>query len=342
MASRLSPGAANSTQTIEIQHRKLHGVDPGIAKTVNILPDVTECLQRPEDLFPKPQRTNAQKVEGSTSQQLDDDSKYNLEFDLNGFPNVQNYVERHKLLEDLTGFVLHEPTDVRKTVFLLGKSGFGKTQLATRYAQRSKKTTHSATFFIDASTKSTLDRSFAFILQKQLWNHWPEMDLDRPQMQPSDDKSVLNLFHQWLSQPKNKKWLLIFDNASDPDLLISYLPPKGVDHGTVIITTQSSSFTGKTFREKNVPGQSRQIDVEGLSFEDGKQLLVDVAGPAYKEPDKGKLMIHIASFTLTLTHVTLSNGDYPRKPRVVSLQDRSICNRCQARKRSSYCVSGDN
>jgi hypothetical protein len=312
MASRFRPSAAGrtmSTQTIEVQHsgaERLSSVDPGIAKTIHALPNVTEKLQNPEDVFPKSQRSSNQKVEGNTPQQNDDhDPKYNIDFKLIGFPNVHNYVRRRKQLDVLTAFIGQQPADVRKTVFLVGKSGFGKTQLATTYAQESKNKIHSATFFIDATTKSTLTQSFASILRDQLWEKWPK-ELNKPETQPSGNQSVRTLFDRnlvrhWLSQPRNTRWLLIFDNASDPDLLIPYLPPLWVDHGTVIITTQHSSFTSEDFLEKNVPGQSREIDIEGLNDEEGKQLLVDIAGDAYQEVDTGNMRHYILYISILLT-----------------------------------------
>jgi NB-ARC domain len=294
MATRRRPSGARrtsttSTQTTEAQlHLRLSPVDPGISKALQALPNAKERLQTPADLLPKPQRSTNQKVESDTQQLLDGhDLKYNLQFTLkalNGFPNVHNYIRRDKEIGDLDGFLDQEPTDVRKTVFFVGNSGFGKTQLATTYAQESKHK-YSATFFVVATAKSTLNQSFAFILREQLWDNWPDIDIDRPKIPPSDDQTVRKLVHQWLSQPRNKKWLLIFDDASDPDLLLPYLPSKFVDHGTVIITAQPSAVTEADFREKNIPGQSRQINVDGLQYEDGEKLLRDIAGDAYQETE---------------------------------------------------------
>jgi len=283
MALRRDPGRAVPSatwQTVEIPRRKMQA---SVAMPTAEMP--TYVIG--EDLQSAP--SVDENVDSEPLQQLDDDSKYNIKFSLNGYPNVPNAIERPQLINRLKERLEKRPTDSRMTAFLIRRSGFGKTQLATDYAQRSQRKVYSAIFFVDAATESTLDRNMASILDQQLWAHWPDMDMARAETKPTDPVSTRSLVHQWLSQPENKRWLIIMDNVVDPDLILPYLPPKDVGHGTVIITTQLlDQFSNKDFLNANFPGYTEIIMVPGLEFEEGKKLLTRSKGSLADLSELGK------------------------------------------------------
>lgn len=68
---------------------------------------------------------------------------------------------------------------------------------------------------------------------------------------------------------KQKHWLLILDNADDPSLnIFPYIPKSG--HGSVIITTRNSIYTGSTVYNSHY--------LEGLSTDDATELILIVGG----------------------------------------------------------------
>jgi hypothetical protein len=251
-------------------------------RNLKSLPGFLEMQQRTNELFSPPPRTN--------SLPLNDGSKYNIRFTRKHFHNVQNFVEREDLLNKLRSFIQQEPRNKRKVAILVGQSGYGKTQLTMRYAEDSKDKAHSATFFIDASTASTINQSMAFILNSkdQIWDNWSSTDADKPAKKPEKDSiEIRDAVFKWLSKPKNTKWLMIFDNAPDVESITDYIPPPW-DQGTIIITTQSSTFKEREKLDEPLPYNLLTIPVGPMDFKEADKLLNDIAGKKYHGSDAGK------------------------------------------------------
>jgi tetratricopeptide (TPR) repeat protein len=110
-----------------------------------------------------------------------------------------------------------------------GLGGIGKTQTAVEYAYRYyyDQRTYNTVFWVKADTSANLATDFAGIADQ----------LALPVAQSTQSEKIPAV-QSWLTTHRN--WLLIFDNADIPDLLIDFLPTN--PHGRVLITSRASIF----------------------------------------------------------------------------------------------------
>ena len=89
---------------------------------------------------------------------------------------------------------------------LTGLGGKGKTSLAREYAYRYK-AEYDLVWWVRASEPSTLALDYSDLAAR----------LKLPQKDSPDQNAIVNAVKQWLEQIQ--KWLLIFDNAQEPDVM---------------------------------------------------------------------------------------------------------------------------
>ncbi|QRV92257.1 kinesin light chain [Ceratobasidium sp. AG-Ba] len=108
--------------------------------------------------------------------------------------------------------------DTQRCVFVLyGLGGSGKTQLALKTVQQTRDT-WADIVFVDATTHETAMATLAgFANEKNIGN--------------SHDSAL-----KWLGNQR-ERWLMIIDNADDPDVDIRRYFPTG-DHGSILVTTR--------------------------------------------------------------------------------------------------------
>lgn len=151
------------------------------------------------------------------------------------FPQGLPRVFKMPFLRDLnftgrTGLLAHLHEHLRETGdgaaahILIGMAGVGKTALAIEYIYRNKQS-YDAVLWIDAG-EPTLVR-----------HHYAELAVDlglaeRGAVLP--EEVLVSLVRGWLET--TNRWLLIFDNAEDLNVLTELLPRTG--NGQVLITTQ--------------------------------------------------------------------------------------------------------
>ncbi|KAL4946961.1 P-loop containing nucleoside triphosphate hydrolase protein [Aspergillus filifer] len=124
----------------------------------------------------------------------------------------------------------------QQRLVLGGMGGIGKTQLAIAYA-KSRHQLYDSVLWLNAGSEATLRDSFLSIA-KQIFRL----------QQPDKLQAEAAVIHtcQWLSDTRNRRWLLIFDNYDDPDEfeIKKYFP--FASHGVVLITTrQPNLIAGK-------------------------------------------------------------------------------------------------
>ncbi|KAL4898297.1 TPR-like protein [Aspergillus ambiguus] len=127
----------------------------------------------------------------------------------------------------------------QRRLVLGGIGGIGKTQLAIAYAQRHRNI-YSSVFWLNAASESALKDSFRLMAELIF-------DVQDPGVLQGDQ--VLVYVHQWLSDTKNTRWLLIFDNYDEPDhfKIDKYYPH--ASHGFIIITTRRPALVaGRSFQ----------------------------------------------------------------------------------------------
>jgi NB-ARC domain len=116
----------------------------------------------------------------------------------------------------------------QRRLILGGLGGTGKTQLAIAYAQHHCGY-YDSIFWLNAVSEVTLKTSLRSIAER----------LTEPaEYEKLEDEQILLRVRRWLSETKNSRWLLIFDNYDEPDLfdIQKYYPHTA--HGSIIITTR--------------------------------------------------------------------------------------------------------
>jgi hypothetical protein len=117
----------------------------------------------------------------------------------------------------------------------------GKTQLSIRFAKRFGET-YSSVFWLNAKDENTLKAELAALAAQVMENHISSSGTD-----PQEEEQMVQQARQWLSQPDNNKWLVIYDNYDDPRLpginsstgyeIRDYFSHRA--HGSILITTRS-------------------------------------------------------------------------------------------------------
>ena len=115
-----------------------------------------------------------------------------------------------------------------QSVTLQGMGGVGKTQLALEYAHRYR-TAYDVVYWLNADSTENLEASL-----RDLGN---ALNLQTEQSGPEHARAVV---HE-LSRDK-RRWLLIFDNADEPEMIRAYMP-HGPGH--LLITSRNLSWSDR-------------------------------------------------------------------------------------------------
>jgi hypothetical protein len=151
---------------------------------------------------------------------------------------------------------------------LTGLGGKGKTSLAREYAYRFKGE-YDLVWWVRASEPATLLMDYTDLAK----------ELDLPQKDSPDQNIILNAVKHWLGQ--NQKWLLIFDNAQEPEALKRFLPQGGGGH--VIITSRNPNW-GSVANRRDVevfePKEAVEFILKRTNQDDetSAELLAEVTG----------------------------------------------------------------
>lgn len=145
--------------------------------------------------------------------------------------------------------------DSQRIVSIVGMGGMGKTQLSLAHV-RDCADHYSSVFWVNAKDEVSFRRSMADL------NTIIFPESANPVASTADDEKLkINKIRQWLSQPQNDQWLLIFDNYDDPCLpgmdtstgydIRPYFPHRA--QGSILITTRSTRLLfAKTLRLKKI------------------------------------------------------------------------------------------
>jgi hypothetical protein len=182
---------------------------------------------------------------------------FSLAFSLSNVREVQHFVARREELDEM-----HKILGIgtgRRTVVVHGLGGMGKTQLAVAYAKRHR-AEYSAIFWLDARDEASLKQGYVQVTRRILANH-PSIASLRTARDSQDVDKTVQAVREWLDNPKNNRWLIIYDNYDNPALgevgrgkdrqeygsaematmpydIRPFLPE--THHGAVLITTRSS------------------------------------------------------------------------------------------------------
>ncbi|KAG8705087.1 hypothetical protein FRC09_003165 [Ceratobasidium sp. 395] len=173
------------------------------------------------------------------------------------------------------------PAEEQRICVVHGLGGAGKTQLALKVAERTRER-WSDIIYVDATSRDTAANALkAFAIAKNIGD-------------THEDAA------QWLSL-STQPWLLVFDNADDPDMNLPNLIPAG-SHGSVLVTTRlrSLALLGR--------GPGSDCNVSRMDAEEAVELLLkksrmqdQVLVPEEEEAAK-KLVQDLGYLALAIVH----------------------------------------
>ncbi len=131
--------------------------------------------------------------------------------------------------------------------------GVGKTQLALKYAERHRQD-YAAGLWVSAASRETLQSDFAALATT----------LNLPEQNEADQDKIVAAVRRWLDTT-DQAWLLILDNADEPELLQGFLPS---GRGHCLLTT----------RPHDVHALAPAERVKAMESADGALLLLRRAG----------------------------------------------------------------
>jgi AAA ATPase domain len=168
---------------------------------------------------------------------------FSVAFSLSDVPEIEQFVAREEELAEIHRMLCGDGS--RRTVFLHGLGGVGKTQLTIAYAKRHKDN-YSAVFWLNIKDEDSLRQSFAKAA-KQIMRDHSIRRLSSVDIKENLD-GVIDAVKEWLSLPNNTRWLMIYDNYDNPKFpgntdpaavnIREFLPESY--QGSVIITTRWS------------------------------------------------------------------------------------------------------
>lgn len=183
---------------------------------------------------------------------------FEIPFNISEVYEVTHFVARKAEL-DRIGRVLTGRTG-RRIAVVQGLGGIGKTQLSIAYL-RSHRDEYTAILWLNARDESTLKQSYLNTARWILRYH-PDNSYISSALDSRDSNEVVNAVKQWLEEPMNVSWLIVYDNHDHPLVeghtlgedadengngdegtskafsLRTYLPQ--TDHGAIIVTSRST------------------------------------------------------------------------------------------------------
>ncbi|KAF2758785.1 hypothetical protein EJ05DRAFT_538089 [Pseudovirgaria hyperparasitica] len=173
-----------------------------------------------------------------------------------------------------------DPPEELKAFVICGIEGSGKTEIANEY-MHSRRTRFDAVFWVDGATTQTLNTGFHDMAD--------ELGLEADN---SLEGSVITreIVKDWLSNPRGKvakepqkrdsdiTWLLVFDNADDPDIIHDFWPTGRA--GSVLVTRRYP------FAKEGAFGRFAGLDLPPLPVEEAGRFLQMLS---QREEEEGSL-----------------------------------------------------
>ncbi len=210
--------------------------------------------------------------------------------------NRASFVGREALLgqihQALAGDGSAGPVALAQAVHGLG--GVGKTQLAIRYVY-DHAADYDAVFWLTADPPSKLAADYAALAK--------EIGLPAA-TQTTDLNEQIAAVRHWLESAASGHWLLVFDNADEPDTLRDYLPTGGGGH--VLLTSRRSRFR-KGIRPLEVHVMERSESVRLLLERSGQS---DAAAADRLAAELGDLPLALAQAGGYLEETQMPLADY--------------------------------
>ncbi|HCT80881.1 MAG TPA: NB-ARC domain-containing protein [Micromonosporaceae bacterium] len=164
-------------------------------------------------------------------------------------PRNSNFTGRVELLEQLGNRLAPGGAAGVRSAALHGMGGVGKTQLAVEYIYR-RLHDYDIVWWVQATQPAQIRAGLTELAQK----------LSLPE--GSEATTAVPAVHEALSRgDPHRRWLLVFDSAESPDVVLPFLPTEG--SGAVLITSRNPIWSGNV-RPLEVPVLTRRESVELL------------------------------------------------------------------------------
>jgi len=217
----------------------------------------------------------AQELKRLTLHSSSTTEKYAFGLNLGNAPHIEEelFVGRESDLRQLREWLLPRGELLSQSVVALsGLGGVGKTQLAIKFAKQSHDN-YSSTLWLNAKDETTLKQAFVALARLVL-----KVDQSQTVDHVGEDQIMWQM-RQWLSEPDNNRWLLIFDNYDDPSFsglnsstgydIRNFFPHRF--QGSILITTRSKRLVfAKILRLQKL--ESLQESIAILSSRSGRNL----------------------------------------------------------------------
>ncbi|HEY1348866.1 MAG TPA: tetratricopeptide repeat protein [Ktedonobacteraceae bacterium] len=138
-----------------------------------------------------------------------------------------------------------------------GLGGVGKTQLAVEYAYRFRQE-YQAVLWATAESVETLNASYVELAAQ----------LKLPERDAQEQEAIVQAVKDWLRT--HHAWLLILDNADQPELLAPFLPP--LVGGHILVTTRAAVLSSLDL------GIAQPLPLDTFTREQGAYFLLRRAG----------------------------------------------------------------
>jgi len=166
-----------------------------------------------------------------------------------------------------------------RAIVLCGMGGLGKSEIAIEY-MHSRKNDYEAIFWVNSASVQKLDVSFREIAVK--------LGLQDEETSLNDDpEATRDIVKAWLASPvrtigadaprsqTSVRWLLVFDNADEPDMLENFWPLEGT--GSIIVTSRDPLTKKGGFAQRASLHEINGIDLSPMIVDDAVKLLQNVS-----------------------------------------------------------------
>ena len=178
------------------------------------------------------------------------------------YPRNTFFTGRESILEQVhKGLMSSKSVAISQPLAISGLGGIGKTQTAVEYAYRYCDE-YKAIFWVKADSREALVLDYATIAEL----------LNLPEKDERDQNFSVDAVKRWLK--RNSGWLLIFDNADEPELIEDFLPlnPKG----SILLTSRAQVFDNL--------GISKPVELDKMSPDEAKKFFFVRTGHTDLEP----------------------------------------------------------
>lgn len=167
----------------------------------------------------------AQLSEDDTESPLDSGPQFPI-FEV-PFHRDPNFTGREDILAEISHHLNAKGTAIQVQA-ITGLGGVGKSKSATEYAYRHAEA-YDLIWWVPAETDETLTASYLDLAQR----------LHLLVKTGAEQAIFVNVVRDWLKNT-DRRWLIIFDNAEDPERLQALLPVKG--NGQVVVTSRNPNW----------------------------------------------------------------------------------------------------